>query len=184
MKENILIKKCQNGDMESFSLLYDTYVDKIYKYIYFKTSHRETAEDLTSKTFFKAMKKINSFSHGDSYFSAWLYTIARNTVADYYRAKKNDINIDDLWDISDNSYLVDEIDNKNKIKEIKGYLSTFKKEQREIIILRVWQEMSYKEISEILGKSEEACRMSFSRAIHRLREEAPLILFLLINLKL
>ena len=174
-----IIKKCQSGNTGEFSILYDVYIEKIYKYIYYKTGHKETAEDLTSKTFFKALRSIDKFEANES-FSAWLYTIARNNVIDYYRAKKLDIDIDDIWDLSDDDDLIQSIDDKNKILEIKKYLSNLKKEQREIVILRVWQQMSYKEIAEFVGKSEDACKVTYFRVIKKLKDEMPLIVFLLL----
>ncbi len=184
MNEKEIIKKCQDGEMENFTFLYDAYIDKIYRFIYYKTSHREIAEDLTSKTFFKAIKNIRSLKADELYFSAWIFTIARNTVVDYYRSKKSDIDINDLWDLGDESDILLDIDNKNKVIEVKKYLSSLKKKQREIMILRIWQEMPYKEIAEIMDESEANCKMIFSRTISKLRSELPLILLLLINFKI
>lgn len=184
MDKNIIsiIENCQNGRKDDFAYIYDTFVEKIYKFIYYKTGHKETAEDLTSQTFFKALDKIDTFRINDN-FSAWIYCIARNLVIDHYRTKKNDNNIDDMWDLSSDDDMELDIDNKNKILAVKDYLKNLEKEQREIVIMRVWEGLSYKEIAEIIGKSEGSIKMSFSRTIKKLRKEMPLALFiaLLIN---
>lgn len=179
LKEELnIVILCQNGQLENFGLLYDEYIEKIYKFIYYKTHHKETAEDLTSKTFMKALEKINTFTDLKGSFAAWLYKIARNTVIDHYRANKYDVNIEDVWDLKDNNDIESNIDIKQKISEVKKYLKDLKSEQREIIIMRIWQNMSYQEIADALGKSEASCKMTFSRAINKLRQEMPLALFI------
>jgi len=163
---------------EDFSQLYDKYVKKIFNFIYYKTHHKETAEDLTSETFMKALTKISGFDESKGAFSTWLYQIARNTVIDFYRIKKSNLNIDDIWDLANEENIACDLDTKQKLTEVKKYLKTLKSEQREIVILRVWEGMSYKEISEAMGKSEASCKMAFSRTIKILKEKMPLSVFL------
>lgn len=182
--EQDIIILCQQGNLENFVQLYDKYIKRIYDFIYFKTTHKETAEDLTSLTFIKALEKIKTFNADKGTFSAWLYQIARNTVIDFYRTKKEAIDIDDVWDLAGNENIERDIDAKAKLQAIEKYLAKLKSEQREIIIMRVWLEMTYGEIAEVLGKSEASCKMSFSRAIAVLRKEMPLellISFLLLS---
>jgi len=177
--EREIILKCQKGDLENFSVLYDHYVKKIYDFIYYRTHHKETAEDLTSRAFMKALEKIGSFDNGRGYFSAWLYRIARNSVIDHYRTKKIDIDIADIWDLSSNEEIERDIDTAEKLKSVEKYIKNLKINQREIILMRVWQEMSYKEIAEVLGKSEASCKMVFMRSMAKLKKEMPLSLYLL-----
>jgi RNA polymerase sigma-70 factor (ECF subfamily) len=173
-----IVLSCQSGQLNDFGILYDKYIKKIYDFIYYKTTHKETAEDLTSQTFFKALEKINTFDASKGTFAAWLYRIARNNVIDHYRTKKNDINVEDVWDLAGDEELDRDLDNKEKTEQIKKYISKINIEQREIIMMRVWQEMSYQEIAEITGKSEDVCRMTFSRAIKKLKQDMPLAIFL------
>jgi len=168
-----IVKMCKDGDQNAFGLIYDAYIEKIYKFIYYKTSHKETAEDLTSITFTKAFDKIKSFDDSSN-FSSWIYTIARNTVIDHYRTHKESIDIKDAWDIPDGSDIERDVDTKRKIDQVKGYLTGLTKEQQEIVIMRVWNELSYKEIAEVLGKSEASCKMTFSRAVAKIRSDVPL----------
>jgi len=171
--EQKIIIDCQKGNKEEFGRLYDWYVRKIYDFIYYKTHHKETAEDITSRVFIKALEKIDTFDNSRGFFSAWIYQIARNAVIDFYRTKKGDIGIDDIWDLVGNDNLERDIDVRQKLKSVEDYLKKLKSEQREIIMLRVWQEMPYKEIAEIIGKSEGSCKMMFSRTINELRKEVP-----------
>jgi len=180
-----IIKKCQAGNLDDFTLLYDAYVKKIYNFIYYRTQHKETAEDLTSRAFMKALEKISSFENEKGSFSSWLYRIARNSVIDYYRTKKHDADISDIWDLASEENIERDLDTKEKLKKVDEYLKNLKSEQREIIIMRVWQELSYKEIAEIIGKSEASCKMTYARALAKLKQEMPLsVLFLFILTRL
>ncbi len=181
-KELKIIQACQGGELSQFSYLYDTYVDKIYQFIYYRVQHKETAEDLTSRVFMKSIDKIKSFQVDKGSFSSWLYKIARNTVIDHYRTKKADIDITNIWDLASGEDVARDIDVKDKLSQVDKYLEDLKPEQREILIMRVWQGMSHKEIANVLGESEASCKMVFSRTINKLREEMPLALFLAILL--
>lgn len=176
--EKDIVSNCQKGKIDDFSVLYYKYVKKIYKFVYYKVQHRETAEDLTSQTFMKALDKIGSFSNERSSFSTWLYTIARNNVIDFYRTNKNNFDINDIWDLEDNTDIERDADAKGKLEKVEKYLKELKAEQREIIMLRVWEDMSYKEIAEITGKSEGNCKIIFFRAIRTLKDKMPLELLL------
>ncbi|MDD3284733.1 MAG: sigma-70 family RNA polymerase sigma factor [Patescibacteria group bacterium] len=178
-----LIQKAKNGNSDAFGNLYDIYIEKIYNFIYYKTYHKETAEDITSSTFLKVFTKLNTFNENKSSFSTWIYTIARNTVIDYFRTQKNNFDIEDIWDLSNDENIDIDVENRIQLEKLREYLKKIDKEKREIIILRVWEGLSYKEISEIIGKTEDNCKMTFSRVIRQLRNDMPIALFitLLIN---
>lgn len=175
-----LIERCVSGDTAAFGKLYDVYVKRIYDFIYYKTFHQQTAEDLTSQVFIKALSKIATFSNTKGTFQAWLYQIARNTVIDHWRAQKQDANLEDVWGLADKSNIELDIANKHLLEEIEDELQKFTPEQREIIVLRVWQGMSYAEIAQIVGKTENNCKVIFSRTINKLRQSpkfAAVLLF-------
>lgn len=180
-----IIIKIKKGDRERFGELYDKYIKKIYDFVYYKTTHKETAEDLTSQIFLKALNGLDSFTdQKDGTFSAWLYAIARNTVIDYYRTKKENKNIEDVWDLVGEENLERDLDIRATLEEVEKYLKILKPEAREIIIMRVWQELSYREIAEITGKTEASAKMQYSRAINKLRQEISLALYVLFLLNL
>lgn len=163
------------GNRDEFIKLYDKYLKQIYNFIYYKTSHKETAEDLTSQTFLKALRKLTDFQEKeDASLSAWLFTIARNNVSDYYRSYKANKDIDDVWDLAADEDVNSDLEFKERSLWLRKYLKDLKSNQREIIILRIFQDLSYQEISEIYGKSENACKMEFSRALKTLKEKMPL----------
>lgn len=179
MEEDLkLVEASQNGDNNAFGGLYDKYAKPIYRFIYFKTHHTETAEDLTSKTFMKALENIKSYQAGKASFSVWLYKIARNTVIDHYRTKKININLDDIWNLGSEENISIDTDVKIKMEKVREYMRELKIAQREIIIMRVWQGMNYKEIAEVVGKSEVNCRMDYLRGIKILKDKIPFAVYL------
>ena len=184
-KEISLIKNCQKGRLEDFTGLYELYVRKIYDFIYFKTYHRETAEDLASQTFIKALENINTYDFTKGSFNSWLYRVAGNTVIDHYRTRKIEANVEDIWDLADDVTVTTDLDNQAQLSEVRQYLKKFSPQQREIVILRLWQQLSYKEIAEITGLTEANCKMIYSRIINKLKSELPLqayLAFLLFNI--
>lgn len=180
-----IIQACQNGNFDRFAEIYDIYIKKIYNFIYYRTGHKQTAEDITSTVFLKAMQKINSFDSTQGKFSSWLYRIARNSVIDHYRTKKDVANIDDIWDLGQSDNLAHRLDAHLKLEDIQQYMQQFSKQQRQIIIMRVWDGLSYQVIAEITGKSQASLKMTVSRILGKIRKEpslAGLVIFLnLIN---
>ena len=172
MDERAAIAAAVKGDTAQFAELYDAYVRAIYDFIYYKTHHKETAEDLTSETFFKALKNIGQFDQTRS-FKSWLYGIAHNAVIDHYRRARPTADIDDVWDIPVEDNMVRDSETKRAFAEVQKHMGTLSPIQREILILRLWQELPYKEIAEITGKSEANSKMIYSRAIAQLRSAVP-----------
>ncbi|MFZ2310227.1 MAG: sigma-70 family RNA polymerase sigma factor [Patescibacteria group bacterium] len=173
----ILIREAQAGQSEAFGKIYDLYIKKIYDFIYYKTLHKNTAEDIVSEVFLKAWKNINQFKDGS--FSAWLYAIARNAIIDNYRKQQDLIDIDDCWDLADGQDFLNKIDENLKIEKIKQAMSSLKASDRELIIMRLWLDMSFKDIAEQTGKTEGAVKMSFGRALVSLKNKIPLALIIL-----
>ena len=174
--ENEIISRVQNGETHFFGELYEIYIKKIFAFIYYKTHHRETAQDLTSQTFMKALEKISTFDSDKGSFNSWIYQIARNSVCDHFRSFQFDKNIDDIWDLTSSDDVPRDVANKIQLEEVREGLQKLSPQQREIIILRVWEGLKFSEISEILSKSEAACKMDFSRGIKNLKKEVILTL--------
>ncbi|MDE2588202.1 MAG: sigma-70 family RNA polymerase sigma factor [Patescibacteria group bacterium] len=170
ISEWILVQKVKLGDKEAFGTLYSFYLDKIFRYIFFRVNQQmEVAEDLTEVSFIKAWEKIDLYKKEGGSFSSWIYTIARNTVIDYFREHNR------LTSLSE-----DQIDGENnaeekimitfeieRVQEAMKYLTV---EQQEIITLKFINDMSNKEIAIFLGKKEDAIRALQYRALQELRK--------------
>jgi len=179
MAHNIgdLVASARAGDKEAFGTLYQEYFAPIYRFVFFKTRHKETAEDITQTVFAKALTSIPAFTDTGAPFIAWLYTIARNQCLDFWK-KKQDIVLDDVkngedvWETLPGKLSADK---ESLTREREGILmralDALSDEQRELVILRFIEERSYQEIEKILGKSEEALRAMNYRAMKILRKE-------------
>jgi RNA polymerase sigma-70 factor (ECF subfamily) len=174
--ERALIAEIQAGTPAAFAVLYERYVEQIYTFIYYKTHHRQTAEDLTSMAFIKALAGIGSLRAADDSFRPWIYTIARNTVIDHYRTHRQHADIADVWDLAGDDDIARDAELKRQLSGVQEYLKDLDPVHRDVILLRVWQEMSYAEIAPIVGKSPEHCKVIFSRAIRKLRADLAVLL--------
>lgn len=181
-EEKWLGERVTRGDREAFGRLYDAYVEPLYRFVYYKTHHTETAEDLTALIFTKALERTATFAVDKSSFKTWLYTIARSTIIDHYRTERPTTDIMDAWDLSDAADIMQDTHTKVELEKIKNIMQTLSSDQRDILVLRLWQQLSYAEVAEILGKSEAACKMGYARAIEALRQKLPPAAFVLVLL--
>lgn len=156
---------------ENFGELYDAYSQKIYRYIYYRTQHKQTTEDLTSSVFLKALEHIGRYDPTKGSFSSWLYRIAHNAVIDHYRTETHTEDIETIFDLADDTNIERDADVSRNLARVREYLNKLNPEQRNIVIMRVWDELSYKEIADITGKSEESSRMVFSRTVRKLVQD-------------
>lgn len=181
--ESEIIAQCKQGNLREFGRLYDEYVRKVYQFIYFKTHHRQNAEDLTSAVFLKALEKIQSFDESKGPFKAWIFGIARNAVIDHYRTLRDPLDLEDAWDAKSNQDVARDVEMELTIQSVQKYMDRLKPDQREIVLLRVWGDHSFKEIAEITGKSEAAAKMMFKRTIDTLRGDFALLAIALILIR-
>lgn len=182
--DETLALRAQAGNAEAFGMLYDRYLDRIYRFIYYKTFLKETAEDITSDVFHKAFERLASYSAEKGVFSAWIYRIARNAVIDHYRTQKKTVPIEDVFDLGNEDRTIEEHDALITLGHVRTFMETLTPRQREIITMRIWEERPYREIAELIGGTEDSAKMAFSRAMKELREKcgplAPLLLAVLI----
>lgn len=177
--DETLVSSYKAGDSDAFTELYERYIQRIYDFVYFKTHHKQTAEDIVSQTFLQMIEKIDTFNSKKGTFSAWLHRIARNLTFDHFRGRKPTDNIEDAWDLSSDDNVLLDADIAVKLDQVREVLSKLNAKQREVILLRLWQGHSFKEIADITGSSEGACKMQYKRGMETVQQELVMALLLL-----
>lgn len=157
--------------MQNIEKIYEEYFEMVKKYLFCLTRNNDIAEDLTQETFYKAVKKINTFKENCK-ISVWLCQIAKNLWYDELRKKQKIQNIEEeelftLSSLEQTEHTV--IANENKI-ELYRRLQKLNPLTREIIYLRITGELSFKEIADILNKTETWARVTCYRGIQKLKE--------------
>jgi len=175
-----LIRRAQAGDAEAFGLLYDRYVDTVFRFVYFRVGNRQLAEDLTSDTFLRALRRISSFTWQGRDLGAWLVTIARNLVADHFKSGRYrlEVTTSDVLDAdredrgpegSPEAAVVEHITNVTLLAAVKQ----LNPEQQECIVLRFLQGFSVAETAKAMGKNEGAIKALQYRAVRALARLLP-----------
>jgi len=161
-------------DPESFGLLYERYVERIYNYVFFRVGTSTDAEDLTSKVFFKALRSIGGYKHMGLPFSAWLYRIAHNLVANYHRDRMRgrEISIENL-SLPDTGRQAAPEQKMAQIQEhefLLRVINDLSPQKRELVLLKFVQNLSNEEISYIFGKTEGAIKSLYHRTLLEMRD--------------
>jgi RNA polymerase sigma-70 factor (ECF subfamily) len=170
-EEKQLIERSVEGESSAFGSLYDRYLPKIYRFVFFKVGHREEAEDLTQQIFMSAWENISAFQEQGLPISSWLYKIARNRVIDHYRTKKTHVPLDVVpEEVAQLAEELEETDKKLLLERIYSSLHKLTDDQQEIIVLRFIEELTNREIADVLEKNEIAVRVLQHRAIKNLKK--------------
>ena len=174
-----LVERAQAGEAEAFGLIYDRYVDTVFKFIYFRVGNRQLAEDLTSETFLRALRLIGSFTWQGRDLGAWLVTIARNLVADHFKSGRHRLEIttgdvldadkEDRPEGTPESAVLTHITNVTLLSAVKQ----LNPEQQECIVLRFLQGFSVAETAQAMGKNEGAIKALQYRAVRALARLLP-----------
>ncbi|NBS67874.1 RNA polymerase sigma factor [bacterium] len=170
-----LATRARQGDRVSFGLLYDRYVQDVYRFLLSKTRNKEEAQDLTSTTFIKALQNITSFSpKRNASFRSWLFTIAHRNFLDSTRSgKRHETPLESTEEPQAPHSPARDIENTLLHETLMKALRELSNAQRETIILRVWHDCSFQEIGEILGKSEASTKMLMKRGLVTLQTLIP-----------
>lgn len=171
--ESLLVEQAKN-DSQAFGLLYKKYIQKIYNYVYYRTGNHHDAEDLTAKTFQRAMRHISRYEQRGVPFSAWLYRIAHNVVANWHRdrSRRKVIALDELVLHHQRQQspedLVEDDEEKRELLQVIRRLAA---DRQELLILKFVEGMSNEEIGRIMGRSEGAIKSLYHRTLLTLRKE-------------
>ena len=173
---SLLMQKAGNGDKEAFGQLYELYFTPVYRYIYYKTSDKEVCNDLVQDVFIKVYSSLERYTERNSTPLPYFLTIARNTVIDYWR-KKRDVILEDSESIFGNTEDMS-ISNPETISSqeyenglLHGALQTLRQDHKEVITLRFIKQLSTKEIASVLNKSEDSILQIQHRALKILKKD-------------
>ena len=171
LQERIAFLKLKSGDSDAFGFFYDKYVTRIYRFIYIKVASKQIAEDLTQDVFLKTWQHLVD-KKGVKSFQAFIFRIARNTVADHYRQNhKQELPLEYIHDLSDVatdllSAVDQSLDTAVILKEIRG----LKPEYQEVLILRYIEDLSIDDISQVLDNDKNNVRITCHRATNRMKK--------------
>ena len=158
--------------MTDFEQLYNTYFNDVYLYILRLSADEHIAEDITSDTFFKAMKSIDGF-RGDCDVRVWLCQIAKNCYYSYLKKRKRVTQVDeaelqDIPDLTPNA--ADEYIRREEVEQIQKVLHTIGDPYKEVFMWRVFGELSFKDIGDIYGKTDNWACVTYHRAVKMIQK--------------
>ena len=174
--DEIALIDAAKTDPAAFGELYKNYVDRIFNYIFYRTGSSKDAEDLTGRVFFKAMDHIKGYKHMGLPFSAWLYRIAHNLVANYHRdrSRKEEISLNNIpgkilpqMEPQPEKQLVRD----QEVEELLGAIHELAPNRQELLILKFVDQLSNAEIGQIMRKSEGAIKSLYHRTLLELRDK-------------
>ena len=172
--EEETLSHASQGDRDAFGQLYERYVERIFNYVYYRTGNLHDAEDLTARVFQRAMNHIKNYTDRGVPFSAWLYRIAHNLVANWHRdrSRKQEIPLDDLPVLPTKSDHPER--NLVRSQEEEALLRMIRRlppERQNLLILKFVEDLSNAEIGLIMGRSEGAVKSLYHRTLLSLRDQ-------------
>jgi len=174
--ERLLASRASQGDRDAYAELYQRYVDKIFRYIYYKVGLRAETEDLTSQTFMKAWDAIGDYEWRNHPFGAWLFRIAHNLVVDHHRSRRDLVSLSDATPQLEQKASRDDLRPERVLSEmitserVRHAIGRLTEEQQQVLILRFFEGMSTGEVSDLMGKRRGAIRGLQFRALSALRD--------------
>jgi RNA polymerase sigma-70 factor (ECF subfamily) len=157
------------GNREALSVLYERYVERVYRFVFARIGDVQDAQDVTSQVFLVAVESIDRYT-GRGEVGGWLFAIARHKVADYYRRRPAAMPIDGL-ELAENGPSVEAIaDARLTLARVVRALRSLDEQQAEAVALRVFGGLRAREVGEAMGKSEAAAKMLVYRGLRRLQE--------------
>ncbi|MBM2827400.1 MAG: polymerase sigma-70 factor, subfamily (modular protein) [Dehalococcoidia bacterium] len=167
--DEVLVEMAKS-EPDAFGQLYNKYVARIYSYIYYRTGDVSEAEDLTEKVFFQALTHIARYNNKGVPFSAWLYRIAHNLVANWHRDRSRHP-VTPLEGVSLSAGEENGLEEAEERTVVHKAVATLPPERQHLLLLKFVQDLPNAEIGRIMGKSEGAIKALLHRTLKTLREE-------------
>jgi len=173
LKEKILVVRVRNGDGEAFREVYKILSDRIYRFVFYRLPNADEAQDILQETFVRLWNYLINKNKDISSLQGLTYKIAKNLLADYYTKNKiEEIDIKGVdYKIGEDSDVSSKMDIRISIKNVREKINKLDRDEyREVIELKFLDELSHKEIAEILDKTEPAVRTLLYRALKKLKK--------------
>ena len=170
--ERTLVLRAIARDQAAFGALYDRHVVRVYRHIYYMVGNPAEAEDLTAQAFLQAWQAIPRYQPRAAPFVSWLLRIAHNLGVSYLRSRKQNAELPET--LIDHGRLQNPeaaLDQRLASEHVREAILKLRDEHRKVIILRFVEELEYREVAEILGKSVAAVRVIQHRALNALRKQ-------------
>lgn len=165
----LLIEKAKNGDKDAYGKLYKEYYKRIHRYCKANLYREDVVEDVCQEVFIRAWKALGTFLLKDGgTFQAFLFRIARNLIIDLSR-KKKEFSLETYQEIAVDEDLEEKLDKKDSFEKVKYALSKLKDIDRQLIILRYFEELSHAEVAKILGIKTGNLRVRTIRILKKLK---------------
>jgi RNA polymerase sigma factor (sigma-70 family) len=170
-KISVLVARAQQTP-SAFAPLYDRYVQPIYRYLYSRLANAQEAEDLTAQTFLSALEALPRY-RDDGHFSAWIFSIARNKAMDYFRKRKRETGLDivETEARAGAPDLLAQVIQSQDVRRLSELISSLGEADQELIRLRYLADLSFAEMSALLGKREDAIKKALYRLLARLESQ-------------
>ena len=170
--ETDLVASAQSGNRAAFGSLYERYMEQIYRYVYYRVSDRDEAEDLTETIFVKAWEALPRFQSRGATFRAWLYRIAHNAVIDRHRTRKTVVPLEQAqnWLDVETSSPEEAAEAAQESARLGIALSQLKPRLREVILHRFVNGLSHAETAQTMGLRKGHVRVLQHRALNQMRD--------------
>lgn len=155
-------------DPKAFGELYLLYAQPVFRYIFSRIGSAAEAEDVTSQTFLAALERFSNYKH-DGYFASWVFSIARNKSADYFRKHGKETSLGAATLIQTDSNLLQQVIKTERIAALAKLIEALPEEERDLIRLRYVAELSFAEIGHLLNQKEDTVKKSVYRLLARLK---------------
>ncbi len=164
-----LAQRTAAGDRDAFAEMYTTLVDPIYRYLYWNTGSREDAEDLAEEVFLKCLVSIDGYDARRGPFKAWAFRIAHNLLVDHQR-RRGRRGQEELHESHEDGAppVPESLEDEERARVLRGCLGDLPSNQRQVIAMKYFAEMSNAEVAKALGRSEGAVNALQHRALRRL----------------
>jgi RNA polymerase sigma-70 factor (ECF subfamily) len=173
-KEDDVLARASQGDKDAFGELYEHYTERIFNYVYYRTGNVHDAEDLTARVFQRAMNHIRNYTDRGVPFSAWLYRIAHNLVANWHRdrSRKQEIPLDDVPILpAKTDHPETTLVRTEQQDALLRLIRRLPPERQNLLILKFVENLSNAEIGQVMGRSEGAVKSLYHRTLLSLRDE-------------